>query len=431
MFIVIIVLVVWMLIAPNPYIVSAAVTTGFILLSAGIFPLTHLVYNETRLPVQLKRISEDFQLLNLEPYIQAEETADRTDVNAENKTEIHDDDYSLLQFIIFSTLIMLLVVSMDIVLLVYIDSPLLDQTIPLFDLPKEISNQIGLIISAFLGAYLFAIQELIRRYNTSDLQPQVYGSIFVRMVVAIGIMAVAAAVLGNTASKNQLAVVVAFLIGTFPQRGMDWLRDKAKDIFDTRQKESTIRPLTNIIGINPWHEARLRELGIDDAQNLATVDIRRLLFNTVFDTGELVHWIDQAILYVKVGDQIENLRLKKITTFSEFLAARGMSPLVKTNTEQAPNVNETATDNLLRDLNFKDLNELARVDDFHCYPNVIHVFEYYQRSRLPAHERRTDETIENWIARKKTPESGRPPQPAAVSHNGTQENCSTESPKVG
>ena len=52
-----------------------------------------------------------------------------------------------------------------------------------------------------------------------------------------------------------------------------------------------------------------------------------MLLTTQFDTQQVANWIDQAILYVKVGDKIERFREAKIATFSELLQTLGEAEL--------------------------------------------------------------------------------------------------------
>ncbi len=131
------------------------------------------------------------------------------------------------------------------------------------------------------------------------------------------------------------------------------------------------RPLGHIIGISPWHESRLAQLGIDDAQNLATVDIGKLLLTTQFDTQEIVNWIDQSILYIKVGEKITALREKQINTFFELDTALGPK--------------RDQDDSIFVALGIGDLPDEAKpVVDATNYPNYAHIVEYYTRSAIMA-----------------------------------------------
>ena len=66
--------------------------------------------------------------------------------------------------------------------------------------------------------------------------------------------------------------------------------------------------LDNIEGISVQHKERLIEIGIDNAQNLATASLTDLLINTPFGARQLLDWIGQAKLLVYVKSDIEKLR---------------------------------------------------------------------------------------------------------------------------
>lgn len=91
---------------------------------------------------------------------------------------------------------------------------------------------------ALLGAYVWGLQHVVRRYVLNDLLPSVYYALSLRMILA----AITALVLYNayaaltsvdtssTASGGVMLSKIwpplAFLIGTFPQRGLRWLTDR-------------------------------------------------------------------------------------------------------------------------------------------------------------------------------------------------------------
>jgi hypothetical protein len=62
----------------------------------------------------------------------------------------------------------------------------------------------------------------------------------------------------------------------------------------------------------------LSEEGIDTVQNLATSDIVGLIANTRLGIMKLLHWIDQALLYLHVGDDFKKLRRIGIRTATDF-----------------------------------------------------------------------------------------------------------------
>ena len=336
--------------------ISFSIFVIILILAIGIFPLTYLAYRNNQEPTQKDRVKDDFRFLGLADEAELEDVVDKLFHNV----------YSPSQFYIFAGLVSLLTLVMGMVYLTYFESRLsVFGTGNLGPLIKPLmkSDEINMIFAAFLGAYIFAIQELIRRYNTFDLLPQVYSSIFVRMVIATSVVGVGTAIITVDGGNTGLAFVIAFLIGIFPQRGIDWLSERSNSIISTQQRPSSVRPLDTIIGISGWHKARLVEMGIDDAQNLATVDIRKLLLTTQFDTQAIVNWIDQAILYVKVGEKIDSLRSSQIMTFSEAHAViRDAFELSVESGETETSRNEFIV-GLLKMLGLADRTDLRRLLD--------------------------------------------------------------------
>jgi len=60
-------------------------------------------------------------------------------------------------------------------------------------------------------------------------------------------------------------------------------------------------PLSDLDGLNIWYESRLLEEGIEDMQNLTTVNLVDVMLNTRIPVERLVDWIDQSILFLHLG----------------------------------------------------------------------------------------------------------------------------------
>ena len=348
---------------------------GFI----GIYPLSYVAYRAFREKAQRKRLKDDFRLLGLVSEDELDETVDNLYLTV----------YSPIQFIVY----ILLILIFSIVIL----TGFLSHAVLSF----ADRNTLTLVFFAFLGAYVFSIQELVRRYNTFDIQPQVYSSIFMRMVIAVVITFVGTAVINISAGQmvvqgenaqsdpSAWAAILAFVIGIFPKRGLRWFTQRSNSVLGGSADTTSERPLEKIIGISTWHEARLLEMGIDDAQNLATADIRRLLLTTQFDTQEIIHWIDQSILYVKVGDKIDRYRDIKVSTFSELRAvikSLSLNPVKELNSNEESARIESRK-RLASVLGLTDADELGRLADYSNYPNYIHIAEYYSRTATVARQR--------------------------------------------
>lgn len=334
----------------------------------GIFPVSYfayLYYQNNR--SQTARIRNDFKLLGLV-----------TEEEYDNFDKMYETFYDPMQF---GTFIILLVVISNVIIATFFVTRGRNLTF-------ISSTQAGLLFYAFLGAYLFGVRLVVRRYNTFDLQPQVYSSIILRIIVsgaiAFGISSLLQGTLipvqnfgalptepqvntapdeiassednqstevGERASsgrpqKDELLPwqIVAFLIGVFPEQGLRWLSIIARRAFrDTNPSQFNERSLRKIVGINEWHEARLEELGIDDSQSLATCNISKLLLTTQFDTMQAINWIDQAILHMKVGARVDQFLAFQITTYHELyslLKKMKVEKIGAENNEQSTNIKE-------------------------------------------------------------------------------------------
>ena len=226
----------------------------------------------------------------------------------------------------------------------------------------------------------------MRRYNTFDLQPQVYSSIAIRMLIAVAIVYVAAPLLRAEPSGGGEPIwpaAVAFLIGVFPTQGLHYLSRVAGRFLTPESTQRKPLPIGNLLGVSPWHESRLAQMGIDDAQNLATVDIRRLLLTTQFDTQQIVNWVDQAILYVRVGERIQRFRDAQVGTYHELRQSlqRGVD------TPEGEGGGQDRRARLAATFGLTHADELEGLADATSYPNYSHIAEFYARSAQVARER--------------------------------------------
>ena len=122
---------------------------------------------------------------------------------------------------------------------------------------------------AFLGAYLWGLQNIARRYSMNDIIPATFYNLSIRMIMAAFlalvvyhtsdilppiISAVTTGDAGNSSesSPHRLMPAIGFLIGMFPQRGLHWLRSRFS-VF-AREDNPTVRdlPLEMIEGITVY-----------------------------------------------------------------------------------------------------------------------------------------------------------------------------------
>ena len=190
---------------------------------------------------------------------------------------------------------------------------------------------------AFLGAYLWGIQSIARRYAMNDLIPIAYYNLGVRMIFA-SILALAIYHLSealpnilaslisaeptagnaNTSNTHLVMPIFAFLIGMFPQRGLKWLTEKFPLFAQQPDPSMQPLPLEMIEGITIYDRVRLQELGIDSCYDLANEDYIPSLFKTPFSPRRLINWILQAKMCVYFGLEVGELRKHGIHTVWQF-----------------------------------------------------------------------------------------------------------------
>jgi hypothetical protein len=150
---------------------------------------------------------------------------------------------------------------------------------------------------AFLGAYAFIVQSLIRRFYQSDLRPSAYASVVLRIIVVLVTMAALHQLLGGVTPATEAAI--AFMVGFFPVIAFQALQRAAAAALRVFVPQLTPDyPLNQLDGLNVWYEARLVEEGIEDMQNLATANLVDVILHTRVPVGRLVDWVDQAKLYL-------------------------------------------------------------------------------------------------------------------------------------
>ncbi len=162
------------------------------------------------------------------------------------------------------------------------------------------AGTLDILAFGFLGAYLFDIQMLARRFFQSDLKPSAYASAVLRVIVVLIIVFVMhqlAEFAGGDRAQEE--AVVAFVVGLFPLVGLRALnRVVAKLLRGTVPTLDSRYPLSDLDGLNVWYEARLLEEGIEDVQNLVTASMVEVLLHTRVSVARLVDWHDQAQLFL-------------------------------------------------------------------------------------------------------------------------------------
>ena len=174
---------------------------------------------------------------------------------------------------------------------------------------------------AFIGAFIWSAQSILYRLNAGDLSPSVYFQAGMRMILAPILSLMFSHLIhgSDTLQPMQAGLpVIAFLVGWFPNRSLIFLKEQYAVIFRTKRSADSL-PLNMIEGVHTYDRARLAELGIVDAQNLANANFIELVVRTAFNPGQIIDWIGQAQLYIYFKDDVSLLRKHQIRTVFDML----------------------------------------------------------------------------------------------------------------
>lgn len=164
-----------------------------------------------------------------------------------------------------------------------------------------------------------------RRYLAFDLTPSVYIFTAARFVFAFILGAIVAVGMGTFLAAASVPFdvnlatvsIITFFIGFFPEQGLNWVTATAQKALKQQGGISKETRLAEIEGLSIWHQGRLKQEGIENIQNLATVDIPILIINTPYPVTQIIDWVDQAILLAHTNDRdfaaLENASVARAT----------------------------------------------------------------------------------------------------------------------
>ncbi len=297
-----------------------------VLFLLSYIPITFAAYKWLREPRKLSRAKWELSQLAVEGTPEFEEAMQST-------------EYSLKQYLVPLTYIFLLLLACyglthPFIIGRGVWKGLLEETVVIALLPQgAVTADVlfgRLLFYTWLGAYVHSVERTVRHYLLNDLHPDIYVSSAKRFIVAFIVGAVVIVGIGivvgvTTADVNrQLTTVylVAFVVGLFPERGMRWVVTSAAGVLQQRRSTKEPRKLSEIEGLSYWQRDRLEQEGVENLQNLATAHLLTLVVRTPYDVGQLVDWVDQAILLAYGSDrQVERMQEVGIHRASDLLRA--------------------------------------------------------------------------------------------------------------
>jgi hypothetical protein len=290
-----------------------------ILVLVSFFPLTVCSYRKFRLP----RKQEQFRKIKkrlLDNHIEDPKTFSVID----EKYRWWDYCLPLAFLTIFSIL------GFDV--LFNRDAELLLSGVRLIEVAREDEYKIGSLVAigmAFLGAYVWSIQYIFRRLMTIDLPPGAFYSAGIRMVFAV-FVSLAFYHFSRALPDKILVIpipdktlinmtpVVAFIIGTFPQRALNYMIEYFRFSASKADKQADELPLDMLEGITIFHKVRLSEMGIENVQNLVKASLVELILKTPFAPRQLIDWMAQGRLCLQFRRDTGKLRDAGVRTIMGF-----------------------------------------------------------------------------------------------------------------
>ena len=307
----------------NREVVNFLIQAGILL---SYIPITFLAYRGLREPHKQLHTEWELSLFG-----------DEAKANYENSLA-GDVYYSLREYIvpltyIFTVMMALYAMTHPAIINLGLWDGLLEGMVNVFNLPAN-GVRAEIITGRFmfwtwLGAYVHSVDRTVRHYLAQDLNPNVYIYAARRFLFAFiigSIVGLGVGSLGQTAGlsfdQNLTTVyIICFSIGLFPERGIRWISATTNRVLNQKSAKEQ-RSLTLIDGIGEWQQGRLDQEGISNVENLAMVNLLALVVKTPFDVGQVVHWVDQAILITEVSPgQLEKFKKIGLETASNVLHA--------------------------------------------------------------------------------------------------------------
>ncbi|HEX2023939.1 MAG TPA: hypothetical protein VHF00_04500 [Acidimicrobiales bacterium] len=172
------------------------------------------------------------------------------------------------------------------------------------DIRQLLLPEPDVVTFAFLGAYVFAINLLFRRYARADLGPKVYTHIIVRIfaaVVSTWVLSFAPFARDAEGRPRAMMLLLAFFVGIVPETATAIIQDLLQQWKAVGRAVPSLgedHPLSRLDGMTLYDRSHLLEVGIENIESLAHHNIVDIMLWTRIPTPRLVDFVDQAILYL-------------------------------------------------------------------------------------------------------------------------------------
>jgi hypothetical protein len=181
-------------------------------------------------------------------------------------------------------------------------------------------------MAGFAGFFLYALTMTANRFATGDLSDRFFISLFNR---SISVMLLSLVLSGITTQGEPISRALAFMVGVFPQSGLQAISKLAGTTFDRFTLDDSTPRFRDLPEIDYWKETVLGELGILSLHDLSNENLKELISRVGFNPGVLLNAVDRALLLDALGPAAAKLTSISIATASQFvLYLRGQDAII-------------------------------------------------------------------------------------------------------
>ncbi len=171
-------------------------------------------------------------------------------------------------------------------------------------------------MAGFAGFFLYALTLTSYRFAIGDLSDRFFVSLFNR---SITVMLISLVLSGISSNGEPISRALAFVVGVFPQTGLDSISKLAGKSIDRFTLDDSTPHFRDLPEIDLWKETVLGEVGILSQYDLARARIKDLISTVGFNPRVILDAVDRAILLDALGPAAAKLPSIPIARASQFV----------------------------------------------------------------------------------------------------------------
>ena len=171
-------------------------------------------------------------------------------------------------------------------------------------------------MAGFAGFFLYSTKLTAYRFAIGDLSDRLFVSLFNR---SITVMLLSLVLSGISREGEPISSAPAFMVGIFPQSGIQFISKAAATTFDRFTLDNSTPLFRDLPEIDMWKETALAEIGVLSPHDLANEELKELVSKVGFNPRMLLKAVDRALLLDALGPDAAKLRSVLITTASQLV----------------------------------------------------------------------------------------------------------------